>query len=858
MLAARRKAAIGTVAIVLFVAGMASPALAAELRKVIPLDGPWEIAEGAMEKVPDKFDHRIQVPGLADMAMPAFDEVGTKSLKREAFWYRRTFTIEGEVPAVALLKIHKACYTTRVFLNGERIGDHVGSFTPGYFDLRKQLRGKGETNELIVRVGAFRDAVPAGRPDGWDFEKIKYIPGIYDSVELILTGTPHVVRVQAVPEIEKKGVDVRAVVRNDAPAVVRRSELPTRLTLEVAVREAKSGKLVGGVKVTPVVLKSGEEKTVHVGFAINNCRLWSPEDPFLYELEVKTGADSYKTRFGMRSFGFDRDTGRAILNGRPYFMRGTNVCIYRFFEDPSRGNLPWRAEWVRRLHQRFKDMYWNSIRYCIGFPPEAWYDIADEVGFLIQDEFPIWGLSRKDLLSGYDSKLIAEEYTEWMQERWNHPCVVIWDAQNETVTEETGKAIAAVRGLDLSNRPWDNGWSPPQGPDDPVESHPYMASNPNFKLADIAGRSGDPNLRAGQAGHPIIINEYGWLWLTRDGKPTTLTRKVWENLLGRDPTPEQLCYTYARYLAAKTEFWRSHRKCAAVMHFCGLGYSRPDGQTSDHFGDLEKLTLEPHFDEYMRNAFAPVGLMIDEWAEDLPAGEKRNFPVVVINDRDEKWSGPVHFSISDMPSWTTYPPLSLLGGKGLSLVRLEENCELEPLGRKTLTFSATIPTTPGKYQLVAKLSMVGKKTTMSLRDFEVLTAEQKRARMGLAVGKPVKASSEVTVNGETFLAKYAVDGNRATRWSSEFSDPQWIVVDLGEPVEISRVELIWEAAYARAYAIQVSDDGENWKEVYKTESSRGGTEVIRFAPTKARWVRMYGIKRATPHGYSLWEMKVFR
>ena len=75
-------------------------------------------------------------------------------------------------------------------------------------------------------------------------------------------------------------------------------------------------------------------------------------------------------------------TGDVMLNGKPYYLRGSNVTCYRFFEDAARGDLPWRGEWVRTLHQRFKSMHWNSLRYCIGFPPEAWYDIADEEGFL--------------------------------------------------------------------------------------------------------------------------------------------------------------------------------------------------------------------------------------------------------------------------------------------------------------------------------------------------------------------------------------------------------------------------------------------------------------------------------------------
>ena len=171
--------------------------------------------------------------------------------------------------------------------------------------------------------------------------------------------------------------------------------------------------------------------------------MWSPEDPFLYELEVATAGDALPARFGMRSFRLDPKTGRAVLNGKPYYLRGTNVCIFRFFEDAQRGDKPWRAEWVRRLHEQFRSMHWNSIRYCIGFPPEMWYRIADEEGLLIQDEFPIW-FGGDAWPAELKADEIAREYKEWIEERWNHACVVIWDGQNETVTPETGKAIAAV------------------------------------------------------------------------------------------------------------------------------------------------------------------------------------------------------------------------------------------------------------------------------------------------------------------------------------------------------------------------------------------------------------------------------
>ena len=370
-------------------------------------------------------------------------------------------------------------------------------------------------------------------------------------------------------------------------------------------------------------------------------------------------------------------------------------------------------------------MHWNSIRYCIGFPPEIWYDIADEEGFLIQDEFPIW------LLSEAPEKPVAEkiipEYTEWMQERWNHPCVVIWDAQNESVTEETGKALQAVRHLDLSNRPWENGWAEPQSPEDCIEAHPYLFSrffNPSWSstdfqgLRDMAKISGVPNLRDAQRklDVPIIINEYGWLWLNRDGTPTCLTAKVYEKLLGPDSTTEQRRLLYAKYLAALTEFWRCGRKCAGVLHFCGLGYSRagdkprPEGgATSDHFIDLEKLIFEPNFERYVRDAFSPVGLMIDFWAEQLDAGSQQKFEIVLINDLPMLFKGPVRLAIERDEK---------------TIAEKITNCQVDGFGGAVVVFEMEIPDEEGQYQLVAELILRDGSKVRSLRDFKIVASQE--------------------------------------------------------------------------------------------------------------------------------------
>ena len=123
---------------------------------------------------------------------------------------------------------------------------------------------------------------------------------------------------------------------------------------------------------------------------------------------------------------------------------------------------------------------------------------------------------------------------------------------------------------------------------------------------------------------PVLINEYGWLWLDREGQPTCLTEKVYASLLGNESTVEQRRVLYARYLAALTEFWRCHRQCAGVLHFCGLGYSRPGnkprpegGATSDHFQDVAMLEFEPHFVEYVGDAFNPLGIMLDFWVDEV-------------------------------------------------------------------------------------------------------------------------------------------------------------------------------------------------------------------------------------------------
>ena len=122
----------------------------------------------------------------------------------------------------------------------------------------------------------------------------------------------------------------------------------------------------------------------------------------------------------------------------------------------------------------------------------------------------------------------------------------------------------------------------------------------------------------------------------------------------------------------------------------------------------------------------------------------------------------------------------------------------------------------------------------------------------VALRKPVTGTQE---NAGTAPGN-AVDGNPATRWSSAFSDPQSLTIDLGQTYQICKVVLNWEASYATAFSIQVSNDSTNWTSIYSTTTGTGGVQTLNVSGT-GRYIRMNGTARALPYGYSLWEFEVY-
>ncbi|WP_344616501.1 discoidin domain-containing protein, partial [Dactylosporangium salmoneum] len=143
----------------------------------------------------------------------------------------------------------------------------------------------------------------------------------------------------------------------------------------------------------------------------------------------------------------------------------------------------------------------------------------------------------------------------------------------------------------------------------------------------------------------------------------------------------------------------------------------------------------------------------------------------------------------------------------------------------------------------------------SLFEFEVYGGTTPPQPTGnLALSRPVTASS---VENAGTPASAAVDGSLTTRWSSAFSDPQWIQVDLGQPTSISRVKLTWEAAYGKNYTIQTSPDGTNWTTVRTITNGDGGVDDNTALAATGRYVRINGTARGTAYGYSLFEFEVY-
>lgn len=137
-------------------------------------------------------------------------------------------------------------------------------------------------------------------------------------------------------------------------------------------------------------------------------------------------------------------------------------------------------------------------------------------------------------------------------------------------------------------------------------------------------------------------------------------------------------------------------------------------------------------------------------------------------------------------------------------------------------------------------------------------AEKHKSGVNLASGAAASASTSEWWNPfVSFAPGKAVDGDKGTRWASEWKNDQWLQIDLRSAKPVKRVTLGWEAAYAKSYRIELSQDGKNWQAAWSTAAGDGGLDTAWFARTPARYIRIHGLERGTKWGYSLQEVGVY-
>ena len=641
-------------------------------RVVINLNGTWDFEQTTTAFVPANFSRKIPVPGLIHLAVPRIEEYD-KFFKRpdkvnaqeqhdvynidytpKYSWYRKKILVPNDVKGwEAVLTIKKSQYVTQIFINGIDFGSYMECYTPIDVAVTRALR-YGEENEIIIKVGD-RYWLPSQAAGSTDKEKEHYLPGIWDDVSLSFTNEVRVNKVLLLPSLkqEKLTAKIKAWDLNPAQRLYGESMTDTAL-LKIKVFEKKSKKQVAKFQ-QQIVLTRDRNTELTEEIPIKQPHAWSPEDPFLYTAEVSLYykndlSDVVERNFGMRDF--ERRGKFFYLNGNKYYLRGSNITLQRFFEDPDCGNLVWDTDWVKKMLIDIpKKLDWNAFRICVGIVPDFWYDLADEYGLLFQNEWFYWQNH------GWDEE-IKKEYTDWVWADGSHPSIGIWDAINENWDDYIGNIlIPELKKLDPT-RIWDAGYmtSSSMQNDDMDEPHPYQGVSFSKQNPEDIYPLGNLNYRPGiikeaeESSSAQLVNEYGWVWLWRNGTPSKLTLELYEEYLGKNSTVSERRNFQAYWLQLETEWLRSNRSIAGVLAFCYL--TNNYGYTGDWFIDNIK-DLKPGPTLYwFKECFAPTNVFInltdERYVRGLPAHKPNdylNFTLTGINDVAQNKSGKLEIKL---------------------------------------------------------------------------------------------------------------------------------------------------------------------------------------------------------------------
>lgn len=727
---------VNIIALIAFIS-MPVFSLDAQPREIIKLSGIWDFDQSIEAWPPSEFTRQIQVPGLIHLATPQLEEyddlyLGDQSPKYS--WYRKIFTVpENYSGKKAVLTILKSRFNTQVICNGIDVGTYLETSTPIECDLTNAIRF-GEENTLLVRVD-YINRNPVQSAYSKDIEQFTYIPGIWDEVFISLTGPVRIARSLCLPDVKENKLTIKLLLQNHDDKIRREFSL-LDYDAEVAcyVREKVSGEVVSDTISITAKVKCLNRVEVKLDIPIEGAILWSLENPFLYEAVIEVAAlgeqsDKFIDTFGMRDFGTSGH--KFVLNGEEVALLGSNICLSRFFGDRECGNLPWDREWVKKLFVDIpKALRWNSFRNTIGLLPDFWYDLADEHGIMLQNEWPMWKNR------GWDEQ-IEKEYTDWVWADGSHPGIVIWDAMNESRHEFIGKElIPKLKKLDPT-RIWDAGYmdASNMAVHEMGEPHyyPFIFSQRTKKdkveKARTEYRFGrlvydEPKLAGAKySSVPQLANEYCWIWLNRDGSPsfiskgrtdetdllpkkhyfrplnegyyeTDRTPGLFEFYLGSNTDAEANREFQAYMLQLQTEALRSRDYINGVMSFAYLTNNKC--YTGDWFlSPIKDLTASPTL-LWQFHCFSPFAVFIDE--EDgrylknpqiFKPGSIQPIRLIGINDTSAEMKGVINLEIIDT------------NNKTVAVKKI--NIKLSPHHKEFMAANITIPSKEGGYLLVSEL-----------------------------------------------------------------------------------------------------------------------------------------------------------
>ncbi|WP_329790635.1 AbfB domain-containing protein [Lentzea sp. DG1S-22] len=459
------------------------------------LNGVWEFA-GA----PDLGNPPIGRPLAEGVLVPYPIESALSGIKRheDNMFYRRTFTIPPTWNGRNVkLNFGAVTWETRVWVNGRQVGTHTGGFDAFSFDITSALRAG--TNEIVVGVHSPVDGsrYPVGKqrrsPSGIFYTAAS---GIWQTVWLEPVRSAHITRLDTTPNVAAGALDL--VVQGTAGQSA---------TAEVL----SGGQVVGrqtGTTGTPLRVP------------VPNARLWSPDDPFLYDLRVTLGSgDSATGYFGMRSLGKAVVGGvmRPLLNGKFVFQSGTLDQGYwpdGIYTAPTDAALRWDLE-------RQKALGFNMVRKHIKVEPARWFYHADRLGLLVWQDMP--SLDAVDEVPNGRANH-ESELRRMIDQLKGITSIVQWVPFNEGWGEyDAGRIVDLVRSIDNTRLVNHNSGSnccvsdPDPGNGDVVDDHHYQVSantrQPDANRVAVLGEFGGLGRRiAGHEYQPGAGFAYGALY----------------------------------------------------------------------------------------------------------------------------------------------------------------------------------------------------------------------------------------------------------------------------------------------------------------------------------------------------------